>query len=405
MFWEKWIPAKYLVKATVCGLEILVTDGGFKFFYTIITIKNNKIRIVETGAGENKLELPPVITKDKIPLVLAIVGRGLISKKVSFPDGEMNYDELLMQNLPAIDRNDFDIQFYPQQGCDAFINIFRKDKVNSILELIKQTKNEIANVYLGYSFISEVTPLTSLFDRILTNDATIEITNSCIESVKTGVTEENSTLNIDDVSLNKFNVLGFALCFVYLLNSNRQHNYSNLNDLLKCHIEKNKLRILKRAAIVTAFTLCLINYLCFNYYFTENKKLETELNLYEGKYQQINELLNSYEEKKSLIEEAGILNNEGFSKNIDKIASTIPKELVLTDWNISPIIQNNDEDSLMRFRKNNLFIKGNCDKSLLVNEWIHVLKSQNFIKDVNLENFAFRNEGDQPNFELKIVTE
>lgn len=405
MFWEKWIPAKYLVKATVCGLEIIVTENGFKFFYTIITNKNNKLSILQNGSGENKLALPTIVLKDKIPLVVAIVGRGLISKKISIPDGESNYDELLLQNLPAIDRNEFEIQFYPQRECDAFINIFRKDIVNSILESIKQTKAEIADIYLGYSFISDVIPLTSLFDRIITNEATIEITNSCIESVKTTMTEQDSTISIDGVSLNKSNVLSFSLCFVYLLNSPRHYNYSGSNDVLKGHLERNKLRILKRTAIASAFALCLINYLCFNHYFTQNKKLETELNLYEGKYQQINELLNSYEEKKHLIEEAGILNEDGLAKNIDKIAATIPKELVLTDWKINPITQNVEEDSLIKFDKNTLFIKGNCEKSLLVNEWIHVLKSQNFIKDVNLENFAFKNEGNQPNFELKIVTE
>lgn len=405
MFWEKWIPSKYFVKSTVCGLEIIVCDDGFKFFYTIIVNKNNKLSIAETGGGENNLQLPEKINKDKIPLVIAIVGKGLISKKVPLSEGEINYEEILLQNLPALDRNDFQIQLYRQRECDAFINIFRKDKITSILDSVQKTKAEIADVYLGYSFISDVTPLTSLFDRILTSNATIEINNSCIESVKVGNTEENSSIKIDDVSLTKLNVLGFALCFIYLLNSKRHYNYDNFKDYKKDHLERNKLRILKRAAVVTAFVLCLINYLFFNYYFSTNKKLETELDLYEGKYQQINELLSSYEKKKHLIEEAGILNNEGLAKSIDKIASTIPKELILTDWEINPAIQSNDKDSLIKFNKNNLYIRGNCDKSLLINEWIHVLKSQNFIKDVNLENFAFRNEGNQPNFELKIIVE
>lgn len=143
----------------------------------------------------------------------------------------------------------------------------------------------------------------------------------------------------------------------------------------------------------------------FNYYFNENKKLETELNLYEGKFQKINELLNNYEKKKHLIEEAGILNEDGFTQNIDKIAATIPTEVVLTDLTINPIIKNTEEDSLIKFTKNSILLKGNCDKSLIVNEWVHVLKSQNFIKDVNLEKFIYKNEGNQPNFEINISVE
>jgi hypothetical protein len=405
MFPAKWIPAKYIVKHTICGLEILVTDNGFKFFYTVIKNKNNKLKIIEGGNGENQLSLPEKIIKDKIPVIITITGKGLISKKTTLFDGDTNYEDLLSQNLPTIDKNDFFIQLYPQRECNAYLNIFRKDKVNAILDSIKRTKCDIVDLFLGHSFISDVIPLTSLFDRVITNNAIIEISNGCIENVKIESTETDSAINIGDFTLNKNNILGFGLCFIYLLNSKRHYNYTDYPEFKTQHLERNKLGIMKRVAIVAAFILCLTNYLFFTYYFSENKRLETELNLYEGKYEQINELLNNYEKKRHLIEEAGILNDEGYTEWIDKIACTIPDGLVLVDWKINPVIQDADGDSLIRFNKNNLFIKGNCDKSLLINEWIHVLKSQNFIKDVNLENFTFRNEGNRPNFELKIITE
>src|SRR4051812_47329379 len=115
MFWEKWIPEKYLVKSVVCGLEIVVTDVSIKFFYTIIKNKNNTLTIIESGIAEDKLVLPKQVLKNKIPVMVCINGKGLISKKTTLPEREINYSDVLLQNLPAVNTNDFYIQFYPQK--------------------------------------------------------------------------------------------------------------------------------------------------------------------------------------------------------------------------------------------------------------------------------------------------
>jgi hypothetical protein len=349
--------------------------------------------------------LPAVIKKNKIPLVISIVGKGLIFKKVTLPETDINYEEVLAQALPTIDVNDFSIQVYPQRDCDAYINIFRKEQTDAILKVIRDEKFEIADVFLGYSFITDAVPITSLFDSIQTNNSIIQFSNNCVEDIKYETIEGNGNITIEDLSLNKTNMLGFALCFVYLLNNQRYFNLNGLKEFRTIHQQQNKLRVLSRAVIGLSFLLCLINFLCFTYYFEENKKLETELNLYEGKYEKINKLLSSYEKKRHLIEEAGILSDEDFTRSIDKIASTIPEEIILSNWVINPIVSKSEEDSLMKFSKGIISIKGNCNKSFIVNEWVNVLKSQNFVKNVNLEKFAYNNEGSQPNFELKIVTE
>ncbi len=98
------------------------------------------------------------------------------------------------------------------------------------------------------------------------------------------------------------------------------------------------------------------------------------------------------------------MENNTTSMYTDKIAATIPNEVVLREWVSNPAKKHIEEDSLLVFDKNNILIKGNCDKSLIVNEWINVLKGQNFVKDVNLEKFSYISENNQPNFEVKIVT-
>ena len=105
-----------------------------------------------------------------------------------------------------------------------------------------------------------------------------------------------------------------------------------------------------------------------------------------------------------MIEQTGIFENKKLSVYADKIAASMPQDIVLRDLYFNPQTQETEEDSLVSFNANQLIIKGNCTKSLLLNEWVNVLKSQSYVKSVNLESFIFNSEGHLPNFILKLET-
>jgi Tfp pilus assembly protein PilN len=155
-----------------------------------------------------------------------------------------------------------------------------------------------------------------------------------------------------------------------------------------------------------AFALAATNVFFYTSYFDKNNKLETELSVYQGKYEQINQLLSDYQKKKGLIENAGVLNKNKLSEYADKIAKTIPDEVVLTEMHFNPKLENDEsDDSLVTFQSKQMIIKGNCNKSLIINEWVNVLKMQKFVKDVSLEKFAYSSEGILPNYEIRLITE
>jgi len=99
------------------------------------------------------------------------------------------------------------------------------------------------------------------------------------------------------------------------------------------------------------------------------------------------------------------LNRNKISEYADRIGATIPQEVILGQMYFNPIKEDiESEDSLVVFETRQLIIKGNCNKSLLVNEWLNVLKMQEFVKVVSLEKFSYNKEGSVPNFEIKIIT-
>jgi len=407
MFWDKWIPKKYLVKSEICAVELAFTDNGLEYYYTYLKNKNNKLEIADKGICNEISELPKIILKNKIPLLLIANGKGIILKKISLnQESEQSYNDLIKNNLPTINTNDFFVQLFKQNSSTAFISLCRKEQLLQIVNDFKTKKYDVADVYIGAPSIIGLQPLWSNYNNLPTTFHTIEITNDTVENINSA-TLENTTIKIDDLSFSQNHTLGFAAGLSYLTqNKISETNNEELVGIENTHIEKNKFKFLMIGVVAIAFVLAITNVMFYTTYFDKNNKLETELGVYQGKYEQINQLLTDYQKKKDLIENAGVLNKNKLSEYADKIAATIPDEVSLSEFYFNPKLETDEsEDSLVTFENKHLILKGNCNKSLIINEWVNVLKMQKFIKDVALEKFAYNNEGILPNFEIRIITE
>lgn len=408
MFWDNWIPKKHLVKSEICAVEACFNDEGVMYYYTHLKNKNNKLDLSETGSCINVPELPKAIEKNKVPLLLIVNGKGVILKKINTgEDSQTDAAELIRQNLPAINADEFYIQLYKQNDTSAFIALCRKEQVDQELSRLKNKKYDIAGVLLGAPAIIGLQPLWANYNTIATSLHSAELTNGFLDVLSLNKNAENETLKIEGLMLPSQHTLGFAGGFSYLLQRKIAENINiEITHIASQHNEKNKLRFLMISIVVLAFTLAIVNVLFYTSYFDKNNKLETELSVYQGKYEQINKLLNDYQKNKSLIENAGVLNKNKLSEYGDKIGKTLPDEVVLSELYFNPKKDNDEnEDSLVTFDTKHLVLKGNCSKSFIVNEWVNVLKMQKFIKDVSLERFTYSNEGILPNFEIKLLTE
>lgn len=406
MWWERWIPKSYLTKNAVCGVECVFDETGVSYQYAVLQINKNKVEISQQGITTNISEIVSLAKKSSAPISLAINGKGVIVKKIIFSENDsLQLNDLMHQHLPAIPFNEFYIQFYKNGTNSGHIAVCRKEQINELIDGFTKDKIEIVNVFIGPLICNALSNLTSTYNRLSTSINHLELMNGFVESVQPINTNESVNLVIDDLKIAPTQTVSFAAGFGYLT---QQTNYvsdnSEINILSKQHTEKLKTRLLLFVLIAVLFVISGINSVFFFQKFEENTALEVELNLYESKNNQITQLLDSYQKKKSLIEQAGIFDNKKMSVYADKIAASLPNDILLRELYFNPEEGETEEDSLMDFKQNQLIIKGNCTKSLLLNEWINVLKSQSFVKTVNLETFIYNSEGHLPNFVLKLDT-
>ncbi|MBN8693538.1 MAG: hypothetical protein J0L69_10095 [Bacteroidetes bacterium] len=408
MLLNKWISEKWLLNSSVCGLELVLTDESIIYHYTILKTKNEQITLSEAGTCHALSDLPQHIVKNKIPLVIILTGKGIITRRLKINnETELLREDFLSQNLPAFSAPEFFCQSYVQTNNSVVCSIIRNVQIQKLTGDFEKNKFDLAEVLIGPAALIGITSLLPSNTSLQSACYKININNNCIDAIEmvSNDTIENHHLNVAGINISRQNLLSFAGAFLYLTQQNIHFNHQILT-YKQTHLEKQKIKLLSYCLVGLTFFLCLLNFFAFSHYFNTSKELQGELEVYEGKHEIINELLNSYEKKKGLLDKAGVSDLNPVAKYADKIAKTIPKEVVLTELIFSPPLNKDEEpDSLAGFEKDVLIIKGNCRKSLMVNEWVNILKSLDFIKNVNLEVFRFNNEGNLPNFELKIITE
>ena len=407
MFWDRYIPAKFLTRPEVCALEVCNRDAGKVFYYTHLRSKNKSLEIVACGSCEDKLILPAIVLKNKIPLVIIINGKGLIIKKI-MPEGlQENMTELIRQQLPALHLDEFYAQLYRQEQQAAFIALCRKTLVDEMMGDLKSAKYEIADVLLGVPGLIGLEPLWSSFSTLCTSTHRAELSNNALDGLIPVDPGTEETIRIEGLEFCSLYTLGLAAGLPYLMRRTLgEHHSENIRVIRQKHVERNKFRFLMVSVVTLAFLLAVVNVVFYTSFFDRNNRLETELSVYQGKYEQISKLLNDYQENKNLIENAGMLEGNKLSEYADRIGKTIPEDVLLSELYFNPRKEEEESgDSLVTFENRQLVLKGNCIKSFIVNEWINVLKMQGFVRNVSLERFVYQNQGLQPNFEIRLTTE
>lgn len=400
---DRLIPSKYHVKSEVCAVEFRMTESGTVLSWLTLKRSGKKLEISGTGDARELSQIPDKIFKNKVPVVVVITGKPVITKQVQSEKGQ-TAAEVFRNNFPAIRPEDFYVQYFAQENRSDLISLTRRDIVNDVVQAFEKSDCKIANLYLGPATVGGMAPFWGNFNQVPAGIYRVQLQNGLIENISQGeVSNENIT--IEGLEFPSTQTLSFAAGIAYLLQVSLAENLNQeLNAYYENHISGNKVRVTMMAAVALAFIIAVGNLLYYTSLFNENKQLDTELTVFQGQYEQINKLLTEYQKNKSLIEGAGVLNKSRISEYADRLAATVPDEVTLQELHFNPVEEKeNGEDSLTTFTENYLVIKGMCGKSLVVNDWVNVLKMQRFTKEVILERFAYNMQPGAPNFEMRLT--
>jgi hypothetical protein len=165
---------------------------------------------------------------------------------------------------------------------------------------------------------------------------------------------------------------------------------------------KKAFKKLSRTSVAFFLVVCLINFFVFTNYFDRQKKLDAELTVYQNAISLHEKLSAELQNKKNFLEKSGLAFSTRTSYYADRLVYDIPEEIQLVSLSLFPLKGGIEKDSVIKFDNKKIHVKGYCQKSILLNNWINLIKTKDFVAETVLDNYEQDAEMKNGKFDLTI---
>ena len=115
-----------------------------------------------------------------------------------------------------------------------------------------------------------------------------------------------------------------------------------------------------------------------------------------------NSLKKEIEEKNKLLALTGLKSIQNSTFYSDFLAHSLQKGIILTELNFQPVELNRSDADILLFKYKEIWINGICTSSLVLNDWIKILKSEKWVDKIVISNYIHDPEKAKAIFNLDI---
>ena len=392
---------------TVAGVELVIMeDGGFKFNVAEINLHNNLLKLNTQRTDLYSLDELKEIVSPGAPICLVVNGRGIIHKKVAVREGV----NLVQSVFPNANKDEFYVQHQNSTEASVFVSLARKNLINAILDQFRSAEFEVVSIEFGPFCLLSLAPLLNIDFSV--NDFRLSFANHNVHYRDRQINdyqfnpkyESNKNWNIGNNHIPESVLTAYGAAFQFIF-PKTEHIVTKVAIVDKARGDwkyKKLFKVFGAISLGFFLVILLINFLLFNSFNKQNQVLHDELSIHKQQLQLLSRLENQVKQKKEFLKSSNWLKQSKASYYSDQIGSTVPKKIKLQMVTINPLQTSNDiRDKKFKFDNEIIEIKGLCDESSDLNNWIKLLRELNWVEQVSIKNFE-RNRSNKSNFNLQI---
>jgi len=390
----------------VAGINIhLQNDGQALIQLCAVEASGDQLEITKkltdvTSIGQLKEH---VAGKSLISLNLS--GKGILQRRIDRVETvDQNAFNKIMPNAKL---EDFYVQNFVS-GEHSFVSVTRKPEADKWVSQLSELSFQPLLLSLGVFPIDSIIPQLNIYEpETIINGYQIQ-RNDKGEWLNIKTTEDSSAFAIKLASekIDEKLLVPYAAAFQLVMTNQLDPisaNDEKLNKTLHAKQAEQKLKVQGVMVLGVIFTLLLVNFVLLSWLNTSNTALSGQV----GKYAETttNELQISdrIKEKEALLHTLGWDGGINKSILIDQVSSLLPQEVTLSDLTLNPVdIVSSRVQKTTAFYNRKIAITGNSEKIIPVNEWIARIKTRSWVKNIQLENFAYDNELNTGRFTIAI---
>jgi len=410
--WEK-LKNNILQITEVAGIELMTNqDGSYFINVALVTLQNNEL--VKKAEWFNLKSIEDLTGKlsIKVPVTLTFTGKNVLVKSIPARENITNY---IAEIFPQTNPNEFYHSVTKQQE-HLFVSIARKEFIDKIIDDLVARGYKVLDLNLAFFDIVTILPY-------LNHEATgvIEIPAYSIQYNKDysiSSFESAGSKLFDLFSQKEYAIasqyikapviLPFAAASKFIAGSIVSKQNITSHKIASQREEYRYLKYFVAASwvfLVGLFSLLLINFGIYSYYFSSNKEITALQTISQDQVAQLKNKEKEIKRKERFLLETGWIKPSKTSYFADRIASLLTSDLYLTSLQVYP--SNNavlSEKKETAFKKDTIQISGNCTEPLELNQFTNNLKNLAEIKEVTVKNYLYKKENDNASFLIEIIT-
>jgi len=380
------------------GGEVLVQLCAVEASGNQLTI--NKKVIDLTSVGRLKEDLPA-----KSIISLNFSGKGILQKRID--KTEIVDQNVFSKILPNAKSEDFYVQNFIS-GEYSFVSVIRKSEADKWLNQLRELTFQPLLLSLGVFPVENIIPQLNIYEpEVILGGYQIQ-RNEKGEWLDIKPVEAASpyAFKLGSEKIEERLLIAYAAAFQLVMIGQLDPisaDAEDLNKALQSRLAEQKLKVRGAVVLIIIFTLLLGNFIALSWLNASNTELTRQVGKYAENNNNEQEISDRIREKEALLHTLGWDGGINKSILIDQVSSLLPSEVTLREILVNPVdITGSRIQKAIVFSDRKIIITGNSEKIIPVNEWIARIKTRTWVKNIQLENFAYNNELSTGQFIISI---
>ena len=391
----KSIVDRWLASPLVAGVHVRWISPQ-QCVYSVCVLKQHQqlISVVTQKAELATLEELFTYLKPAIPVLLTVEGKGILIRQVATAGEEISD---IIPNAKAED-------FYVTQHAHQLVSVARREVVDRMVNSFTQQGCYVLAVHTGPFALNVMLPfLPDETVEISLPSQQLQISDQQISEVKpaSDTTLSNERYTLGEETIAARSLLAYATALTHfvpaesaLMQPERQQEYWHR-------------RLFSKALpLVLGFFLLvlLINTLVYTQAFQKNRTLVTQASASTQVLQRLTALQQKVADKEKFLATLNWERTDSKASLADRLAATLPAEVILTDLQISPLHKTRYQKEKKKvFDSHTLYVAGRCDDLVVLNQWLSRLETEPWIAQLREQQYTSGQDHHSGHFSFTVV--
>ena len=361
-----------------------LNDSLAEYNFLSVRNKDGKLHIEQ---DEVRIKSPEELTKRIDPkefTIVLVTGSKVLNKPSN--DAALIIEDQFYQGFPGSNLNEFVIQrsTYDDQ---SWLSIARSDYVHTIVERLNQKGVPVHEIRLGPFDISYLQGLLNV--KSMPHFGYHDFSKEAYQFILNSHRSEQTSISDETIETANLPLFGAVLGRIIGKDDRILNEPAQVVESRSKWFDTKQLNTIKWAALLTLFALLLLNFFLFNNAQNKNQQLTGELSEFEGQQRTIQSQQDLEQSSMSYLSKHGWADQQKVSFYLDRLASTIPSSIRLTEIEIFPQeeTRNNRTKTTLNDRSS-IKVKGTANKLEDYNKWITGLTNLDWIEKVDVLDYS-----------------